>query len=71
MSHAALYRSRICPADFVVITGPGPIGLTLLQIVKLFNPRAVMVTGLKDDTVRLQRPGSWVPSMCTIARMTR
>jgi len=55
MSHAALYRSRICPADFVVITGPGPIGLTLLQIVKLFNPRAVMVTGLKDDTVRLQK----------------
>jgi len=48
MSHAAMYRSRINPADFVVITGPGPIGLTLLQIVKLFSPRAVMVTGLKS-----------------------
>ncbi len=55
MSHAAMHRSRINPADFVVITGPGPIGLTLLQIVKLFSPRAVMVTGLKDDTVRLEK----------------
>ena len=55
MSHAAMYRSRINPADFVVITGPGPIGLTLLQIVKLFSPRAVMVTGLRDDTLRLEK----------------
>ena len=55
MSHAAMYRSRINPADFVVITGPGPIGLTLLQIVKLFSPRAVMVTGLKSDTRRLEK----------------
>lgn len=55
MSHAAMHRSRINPADFVVITGPGPIGLTMMQIVKLFSPRAVMVTGLKDDTVRLEK----------------
>jgi L-iditol 2-dehydrogenase len=55
MSHAAMYRSRILPADFVVITGPGPIGLTLLQIVKLFSPRAVMVTGLKSDALRLEK----------------
>jgi len=53
MSHAAMARSRINPADFVVITGPGPIGLTLLQIVRLFSPRAVMVTGLRSDTRRL------------------
>jgi threonine dehydrogenase-like Zn-dependent dehydrogenase len=55
MSHAAMYRSRINPADFVVITGPGPIGLTLLQIVKLFSPQAVVVTGLKDDKLRLEK----------------
>jgi threonine dehydrogenase-like Zn-dependent dehydrogenase len=55
MSHAAMYRSRINPADFAVITGPGPIGLTLLQIVKLFSPRAVMLTGLKSDEVRLEK----------------
>ncbi len=55
MSHAAMYRSRINPADFVVITGPGPIGLTMLQIVNLFSPRAVLVTGLKDDARRLEK----------------
>ena len=55
MSHAAMYRTRIHPADFVVITGPGPIGLTMLQICKLYSPRAVMVTGLRDDAVRLQK----------------
>ena len=55
MSHAAMARSRILPADFVVLTGPGPIGLTLLQIVRLFSPRAVMVTGLKSDELRLQK----------------
>jgi len=55
MSHAAMYRSRIHPADFVAILGPGPIGLTLLQIVQLYSPRAVMVTGLKSDTLRLSK----------------
>ena len=55
MSHAAMYRSQIKPADFVVIAGPGPIGLTMLQIVRLFSPRAVMVTGLKDDAIRLEK----------------
>jgi L-iditol 2-dehydrogenase len=55
MSHAVMYRSRVMPADFVVITGPGPIGLTLMQIVKLYSPRVVMVTGLKSDVVRLEK----------------
>jgi L-iditol 2-dehydrogenase len=55
MSHAAIYRTRIAPADFVVITGPGPIGLTMLQIIKLYSPRGVLVTGLKDDALRLDK----------------
>ena len=55
MSYSAMYRSRIWPGDFVVIAGPGPIGLTMLQMVKLFTPRAVMVTGLKSDTERLAK----------------
>jgi L-iditol 2-dehydrogenase len=55
MSHSLTYRSRICPGDFVVITGPGPIGLTMLQMVKLYSPRTVVVTGLKSDTIRLQK----------------
>jgi L-iditol 2-dehydrogenase len=55
MSHAAMFRTRINPADFVVITGPGPIGLTMLQVVRLFSPRTVLVTGLRDDALRLQK----------------
>jgi L-iditol 2-dehydrogenase len=55
MSHAAMYRSRLLPADFVVIAGPGPIGLTMLQIVRLFSPRFVMVTGLRSDKRRLEK----------------
>ena len=55
MSHAAMYRTRIHPADFVVITGPGPIGLTMLQIVQLYSPRAILVTGLRDDELRLRK----------------
>jgi L-iditol 2-dehydrogenase len=54
MSHAAIHRSRITPGDVVVITGPGPIGLTMLQIVQLFSPRTVIVTGLKSDLLRLE-----------------
>jgi L-iditol 2-dehydrogenase len=55
MSHAAMYRTRLYPADFVVIAGPGPIGLTMLQIARLFSPRFVMVTGLRDDALRLEK----------------
>jgi threonine dehydrogenase-like Zn-dependent dehydrogenase len=54
MSHSLMYRTRIHPADFVVITGPGPIGLTMLQLTKLYSPRTVVVTGLKSDMRRLQ-----------------
>lgn len=55
MSHSLMARTRIHPADFVVITGPGPIGLTMLQLVKLYSPRAVVVTGLKSDERRLAK----------------
>jgi L-iditol 2-dehydrogenase len=55
MSHALMARTRIHPADFVVITGPGPIGLTLLQLVQLYSPRTVVVTGLESDALRLQK----------------
>jgi len=55
MSHSLMHRSRIFPGDFVVITGPGPIGLTMLQMVRLYSPRAVLVTGLKTDTIRLAK----------------
>jgi len=53
MSHDLMYRSRIKPSDFVVVLGPGPIGLTLTQLAKLWSPRVVMTTGLKSDVIRL------------------
>lgn len=53
--YSAMYRTRLWPGDFVVITGPGPFGLTMLQMVKLFSPRVVVVTGLKSDTKRLAK----------------
>ena len=53
MSHDLMYRSRINPADFVVVLGPGPIGLTLTQLVRLWSPRFVMTTGLRSDRFRL------------------
>ena len=55
MSHSLMHRSRIFPGDFVVLTGPGPIGLTMLQLVRLYSPRTVVVTGLRDDTIRLEK----------------
>lgn len=54
MSHDLIHRSRINPSDFVVILGPGPIGLTLTQLVRLWNPRFVMTTGLYSDDKRLE-----------------
>ncbi len=55
MSHSLMHRTRLHPADFVVITGPGPIGLTMLQLVKLYSPRTVVVTGLQSDGARLAK----------------
>lgn len=53
MAHDLMFRTRINPADFVVVLGPGPIGLTLTQLSKLWSPRFVMTTGLKCDDLRL------------------
>lgn len=54
MSHDLMHRSRINPSDFVVVLGPGPIGLTLTQLVKLWSPRFVLTTGLYSDEFRLE-----------------
>lgn len=54
MTHDLMYRSRINPADFIAVLGPGPIGLTVTQLVRLWSPRFVVTTGLKSDTVRLE-----------------
>jgi threonine dehydrogenase-like Zn-dependent dehydrogenase len=54
MSHTLMHRSRINPSDYVVVLGPGPIGLTLTQLVKLWSPRFVLTTGLYSDEKRLE-----------------
>lgn len=52
--HGLLECMKMRPADFVVITGPGPIGLMMLQVAKLFSPRAVLITGLRGvDDIRM------------------
>jgi L-iditol 2-dehydrogenase len=52
--HGLLECVRVKPADFIVITGPGPIGIMLMQVAKLFSPAAVFITGLRRDTLRLE-----------------
>ena len=54
VSHALLERTRIRPADFVVVLGPGPIGLVAVQVAKLFSPRKIAITGLYADKHRLK-----------------
>lgn len=49
VAHALLERTKIEPEDFVVIFGPGPIGLIALQMTKLYGARKVVVVGTNVD----------------------
>lgn len=50
-----LERARVEPEDFVVILGPGPIGLIAAQAAKAEGARAVMIIGTEaDEAVRLK-----------------
>ncbi len=51
--HAASDNADIKPNDLVVITGPGPIGLLLLQVAK-FSGARVLIIGTSVDLSRLQ-----------------
>jgi L-iditol 2-dehydrogenase len=46
-------NTRIFPGDFVVILGPGPIGLLCLLFAKLSGAHPVIVAGLPADRQRL------------------
>ncbi|MDZ7760359.1 MAG: zinc-binding dehydrogenase [Desulfovermiculus sp.] len=50
--HAVYERSRVKPGDWVLITGPGPIGLLVLQVVRAVQGRTI-VTGTDQDSERL------------------
>jgi len=52
--HAVMDRSVLKPRDYVVIIGPGFEGLCVLQLVKLFSPRYILIAGLKKDSNRLK-----------------
>lgn len=49
----ALENSRVEPGDLAVITGPGAIGLMMLQVVKAAGAQAVVI-GTETDEARLE-----------------
>ncbi len=49
----ALENSKVEPGDLAVITGPGAIGLMMLQVVKATGARAVVI-GTETDEARLE-----------------
>src|SRR2546422_3698888 len=53
-AQAVLELSHVQPGDFVVVLGPGPIGLMALQMAKLNSPSALWMVGTPRDTARLE-----------------
>lgn len=49
---AVFQHTSLLPEDYVVVTGPGTIGLLTLQVIKLFGCRTI-VLGTKKDRQRL------------------
>jgi L-iditol 2-dehydrogenase len=53
MLHCLQERNSIQAGDFVVVIGPGPMGILAVQFAKLRGARAVALVGLRDDSNRL------------------
>lgn len=53
-ANAILELSCVQPGDFVVVLGPGPIGLMALQMARLGSPGDLWMVGTKRDAARLQ-----------------
>ncbi|MCL5072139.1 MAG: zinc-binding dehydrogenase [Actinobacteria bacterium] len=49
VTHAIIERGNIMPTDYVVVIGPGPIGLISAQIAKGSGAQTVVVSGLNKD----------------------
>ena len=47
--HDVLERARVEPEDFVVVMGPGPIGLLAAQVARAGGAREVMIVGTPAD----------------------
>jgi L-iditol 2-dehydrogenase len=52
--HAVMERSSVEPGETVLVTGPGPIGLLVLQVAKAVGA-TVVISGIQRDVQRLQR----------------
>ena len=52
-ANAVLELSHIKPGDFVVVIGPGPIGLMALQMARLNSPGELWMIGTARDSARL------------------
>jgi alcohol dehydrogenase/L-iditol 2-dehydrogenase len=53
-ANAVLELSNVQPGDFVIVLGPGPIGLMALQMARLGSPGELWMVGTKRDTARLK-----------------
>ena len=51
--HAVLERATVKANELVLVTGPGPIGLLVLQVAKAAGAR-VIITGTEKDELRLE-----------------
>ena len=49
VTHAIIERGNIRPQDFVVVMGPGPIGLIAAQVAKASGAKKVAIAGLDED----------------------
>lgn len=54
MLHCLQERNSIQAGDFVVVIGPGPMGILAVQFAKIRGARKVCLVGLKDDIARLE-----------------
>lgn len=53
--HGVLEEAGVEPEDFVVVLGPGPIGLLAAQVAKAVGAAQVLITGTsKDEKIRLK-----------------
>jgi len=52
--NAVAHHSTIRPGDYVVIFGPGPIGLMCTQVASKLSPGRLVVVGTKRDQNRLE-----------------
>ncbi len=52
--NALVVKSRIRPADTVVVLGPGPIGLMATQVARVAGASTIILAGLARDAGRMQ-----------------